>query len=122
MVKVIEKTGDIDIRCSSGVTAGEQVQIVVEGDDLVNLRLRVRGPKGDVVCERLVRSTPAQISFRASVTGRYSVEVAPLPASGASASRNLTWSDWEADSAGPERQPRSIRMEGPRGGAVLDVA
>ena len=122
--KVIEKSGPIDIACARGID-GDHVKLNIEGDDEGSyLCLRVYDPKDAVICERLVRSLPATLAFRARGSGRYHVNVSSLHATRARPSR--TWNDWREDLMGtpPSSKPpvSSSHHHGDCGRATIEVA
>jgi hypothetical protein len=123
-VNILDRVGDIDIRCSS--TNCETLELHVDSDhDVGVLRVRLYGADQQVMMERLVRSVPSSLKVRLPDTGTYAIEVAPLPKKGQARANNLTWSDWaEMMGADPGRRGGAVgtSREAVHANATLRVA
>ncbi len=93
----------------------ERIELEVDSSgDAGVLQLRVHDPKGAVVCERMVRSMPVKVVFKAAVAGRYQMELTNVDKN---AKRVFTWSDWDNDfSDDPNKLPDGVMAY-----AFLDV-
>ena len=83
----------------------ERIELEIDAKGEVGgLYLRVYDPKGTVVCERLVRTMPSTVTFKAVAVGRYEMELANRD----NVKRVFTWSDWDNDYEGGAELPEGI--------------
>jgi hypothetical protein len=118
-----DRIGDIEIRCRDRRAPDGRVEMEIDASrDHGCLRLQLIGPAGEVVCERLVRTTPSSVLVRVPAPGCYLVEVSPLGAGGSSSRKTLTWSDWDEMASGRRGGSRGTQLAPATGAAVLRVA
>jgi hypothetical protein len=93
----------------------ERIELEVDSSgDAGVLQLRVYDPKDTVVCERMVRTMPVKVVFKALAEGRYQMELSNIDKG---AKRTFTWSDWDNDfDADPNKLPDGVMAY-----AFLDV-
>ena len=117
-IRVTEHDGEIQFHCRA--LAEDRIEVTIEDDGAILhrcMRLVMTSQEGLVVCDRLVRSTPARIEIPTPSAGRYSLRLLSLRVP---LGCELTWSDWkEAMGIGDRR--RVSRVD-PASWALLDVA